>query len=136
MNSWGIELTASQDVIAIWTSMAVLPPPLSALLLTVFLVYIVIIGPIIEEFMFREVLHGCLQQNINNPLMRTLVNGTLFGAAHLSPFQGWTNLPIFLITGLMGCVFAALREISGDTIAPSTAHMLNNGVSMAHFLLK
>ncbi len=68
-------------------------------------------------------------------MLRVAVNGFLFGACHLSPFQGWTNIPVFIVTGVMGVVFTILREFTGDTLACSTAHILNNALACANMSL-
>ncbi|PCI92977.1 hypothetical protein COB11_06150 [Candidatus Aerophobetes bacterium] len=101
--------------------------------------YVTIIGPVLEEWMFREVFHEGLVRftasiwgpNTNDTIQvvcRVFSNGILFGAAHLLPFQGWANVPIFVATALMGMVFAALREYTGDCQASCIAHMVNNTV--------
>ncbi len=125
----------NQDAKVIWNGIASISTPLLAIVLKVaFLAYVVVIGPIFEEYLFRTQLHEWLKQRIDQPAVRVLANGFLFGLAHLSPFQGWANLPIFALTGFGGCVLSALREETGDIIAPSAAHILNNGLSMMQFL--
>jgi membrane protease YdiL (CAAX protease family) len=136
MVRWGFDLSPAQDIMAIWTAAACFPSPLNIVLLTALVAFIVIIGPIIEEFVFRHLLHGCLEGITDNPVLRVLANGVIFGAAHLSSAQGWKNVPIFLVTGLLGIVNSALREATGDIVSSSTAHILHNGTVMGFFLLK
>jgi len=125
----------NQDVKVLLNGVASISYPLLAIVLKVaLLAYIVVIGPIYEEYLFRTKLHEWLKEQIDQPAMRVLANGFLFGLAHLSPSQGWANLPIFALTGFGGCVLSALREETGDIIAPSAAHILNNGLAMAQFL--
>lgn len=117
-------------------------------LLASFIFYVVILGPLLEEALFRggfnvwmkNKMEGWGYDVMNNSLHKALywtICGTFFGAAHLSPTQGWTNLPIFIGTSLMGIFFSSLKdEASNDLTAPSVAHMLNNGISVTRLLLK
>lgn len=103
-------------------------------------VYTIILGPILEEWLFRDLLHNNMRTWIKNPdsschkVVRVLLNGLIFGTVHLSPFRGWANAPIFLISFLLGTTFAALREVTGNTVASTTTHILHNGDAMLYFL--
>lgn len=58
-----------------------------------------------------------------------LKTSIIFGAMHLSPFQGLANIPIFIVISVIGFCFGLLAELTGDLWAPTTAHMLNNTLS-------
>lgn len=62
------------------------------------------------------------------------LNGLLFGLLHTTYNQGWNNLGILAITTFLGCLYAALREATGDTLASTIAHSLHNLEAMRLFL--
>jgi len=140
-----LNLTAvatDQDVFQIWNAFDYLPYRfISQAFKAALLGYVVIGAPLIEEAIFRDKLQSSMKDWVSDPettyntVMRVFGNGFFFGAAHLSPFQGWANVPIFFATFLMGCVYSALREATGDITASTTAHMLHNGTAMLQFLL-
>ena len=129
-----IEVTSTQDVYQIWDSLGgVYPNFLSLALKTAFLGFVVIIGPVWEEFLFRE----CLFIDFDGPLGKMISitgNGFIFGLYHLSPFQGWANIPIFFATFALGVIFAAQRSATGDITASATTHILYNGFCMYKLL--
>ncbi len=89
---------------------------------------VVVLGPIVEEWLFREKLEAKLREWTHIPALRICMNGLLFGLLHVWRFPTWALFPKFVITTFGGCVAAALREKTGDIIAPSAAHILHNGV--------
>lgn len=142
MKSMGIQFSQSQDIMRILKSFNCVGLSLFGGAIKVALVaYIAIIGPIVEEVLFRETLYNyqkSVQREPNSTeskIIRVVSNGVIFGACHLSPFQGWLNVPIFLITGIMGILLALLRELTGNIVASSTTHILHNSTSMAHYFL-
>lgn len=109
---------------------------------TLFIAYIVFGAPIIEEWIFRDELYSA-QLSLDNHstesvkvASRVAWNGAIFGLCHLDPLQGWTNVPIFVTISTMGMVLAYLREITGDTTASTTTHMLHNGSAMLQYMGK
>lgn len=138
--SYGCDVSPKQDVMQVWDELSELPAVFSIPLKTVLGVYIVALGPILEEVIFRYALRDFLanvvvdQNTFWGKVEMVLLNGLAFGAAHLSPGQGWTNVIMFVFTFLFGCVLAILREVTGDIIAPSAAHIANNGAYMIQFL--
>jgi len=111
--------------------------------------YAVILGPIIEEVIFRGCINpwikGKLEENgydiANNSLHKALywtLCGTAFGAAHFSPTQGWMNVPIIGALSAGGVILSMLKdEETSDITAPTAAHVTNNGLAIAaHFLTK
>ena len=141
LTGWKCDVSADQDVFAIWKGFDSLPTAiLRGAVKAAMLSYIVIFGPLLEEFIFRSGLQSWMKSWVENPdnvlnqVSRIVGNGLVFGAAHLSPFQGWYNVPVFCITALMGCMYALLTEATGDITASSTAHMTHNGIAMHSFL--
>ena len=124
--------------------------------------FAVLIAPITEEHLFRDLGFRPLSKGETDPVLRLIQteapnnltervsrivkNGLIFGAIHLpnalvfsafylSPSLLCLSIPIFCATSLMGCALATLRDITGDTTAPIAAHMMNNGF-VAFQLLK
>lgn len=141
MKSLALDLSKPQDILAIYNFTEKIKYKFISLVFKAALLgFIVFLGPILEESLFRDKLHNIMRNWFNNPdsitgkILRVGGNGLIFGACHLSPFQGWLNVPIFLVTFLLGCIFAGLREATGDLTACTTAHILHNGVSMFLFM--
>lgn len=141
MKSLACDVSKPQDIVAVFNFTNKIKYTFIAMAFKAALIgFIVIGGPIIEERLFRDKLHNIMRNWVHNPdslkgkIIRVGGNGLIFGACHLSPFQGWANIPIFLVTFLLGCLFTALRESTGDLTACTTAHILHNGVTMIAFL--
>lgn len=130
---WGIDAHQSQTPIAIFDAIAaVMTPFLRTLLKVGMTVYLVLLGPILEEWIFRNKfwVEGTRQEYFATKLFRLVANAVVFGLLHISPSQGWMNLPIFLIVTLSGLVLASLREYTGSSRAPTIAHILHNSTMM------
>jgi membrane protease YdiL (CAAX protease family) len=114
-----------------WNKVGAASHPLLILAWRVFvLLTVVVVGPILEECLFREKLEAKLREWTHIPALRIGMNGLLFGLIHVWRFPIWALFPKFVITTFGGCVAAALREKTGDIIAPSAAHILHNGVAI------
>jgi membrane protease YdiL (CAAX protease family) len=135
------DLSSPQEAVQIWNSLQSVQALAVKTLLNVawkalFLMYVVLLGPLVEEYLFRGCLQTWMQNLFANPdsaasiALRIVGNGFTFGLCHLSPCQGWMNVPIFLCTMLAGCIYAALREYTGGTTASSVTHIMNNGIAM------
>lgn len=88
----------------------------------------VIMGPIVEEFIFRKAIFGFFKKDITGLIVSTL----LFGSIHL---LSEPNLTSALINGtsyfLMGGVFGFIYLKSGKNIfAPILVHMLSNLIAI------
>lgn len=133
--------SSQADPISIWNFLKGGLNPLQTILKSLFIFYVVILGPVIEERFFRDSLQnklksiltdlGCDLTYYKTEILLHVLNGALFGLFHLSPFQGVMNLPVFVTTTLLGIFFSWLKEKTGDLKAPTTAHILNNGVIVA-----
>ena len=132
----GINIQDVQDVKIILEIPKRLPLPLRAPVLTYLYSYVSFFGPIYEETFFREKIYSWIkeQQEGSNTtvakITRITLNGIAFGACHLSPFQGWFNIPIFVLTTFMGIIFVSLREWRGSITACTSAHIANNMLAL------
>ncbi len=141
MSGWKYDMSFDQEVFSIWKSLSDLPTALVQYAAkTALLSFVVLFGPIHEEFLFRQWLQTWMRSWVANPDsltnkgLRVLGNGVIFGAAHISPTQGWVNVPIFCITGMVGVALAIMKEATGDITAATAAHVTYNGIAMYSFL--
>ena len=83
---------------------------------------IAIVGPVLEELLFRgAITHALLQQY--NPTKAILISALLFGVFHINPAQ---ILPAFLI----GILLAWTYYKTGSLIPCILMHVLNNSLSV------
>lgn len=136
----GVELSEmNQDAMVVFGSSKAHP-----LLMGLLGVYIGIIGPILEEILFREniqsffreVTHGWEVPEVVKKGAVILGTAVLFGLAHLSPHQNFqTNFFVVAQTFLMGTGYSLLREVTGNIVASSAAHMSHNTLVLMNFLM-
>ncbi len=107
---------------------------------------LVVIEPVVKEAIFRGWIHDrtkSLQEWVWGPradstiqkIVRVVISGVIFGSYHLSPFQGWANIPIFVATGSAGIVLAALKEWRGNSTSNVTAHMIHNVIALTQLVV-
>ncbi len=78
-----------------------------------------IVAPVVEETLFRGVFYHYLRRRL--PMVgAAAISGFIFAAIHP---QGVLAIPAL---GMIGFVFAMLREWRGSIIASMTAHFANN----------
>ncbi|MCK4933998.1 MAG: CPBP family intramembrane metalloprotease, partial [Simkaniaceae bacterium] len=128
MVSYEYDMTCSQEAILLLDFLGPWYNPAKILLIS----YITLFGPIIEEVIFREGLHQCYSEVTQ--MERICVSSVIFGLMHLSPLQGWVNIPIVCATTFLGAILHILREMTGDIIAPSAAHITNNTLAIHEYL--
>ncbi|GGE86048.1 CPBP family intramembrane glutamic endopeptidase [Priestia taiwanensis] len=87
-----------------------------------FIVVVAILGPILEEIVFRYVLFGALRKKLNF-LFSALISSFIFAIVH----QDFAHL---LVYTSMGFVFAFLYVKTKRIIVPIFAHMLMNALVM------
>lgn len=100
--------------------------------------YAVFGGPAIEEALFRKHFYRLLETDSlpkAGQIAALFTNALFFAAAHLSPYQGWSNLPIFAFTFTIGLAFTLLRFQTGDTYACTIAHSTANALALRAFLM-
>ena len=90
----------------------------------------VIAAPVIEELVFRGlVLRGFLSRMV--PAVAILLQGVLFGVAHVDPVRGWGNLGLALVLSGVGVVFGVAAYLT-RRLGPSViAHAIFNAVVLA-----
>ena len=91
----------------------------------IFIILIAIVGPILEEFVFRKVIFGEIYELIKGNrgvafVISVLISGFIFSAAH-------SDFNHTLIYMGMSVVFSGLYVLSNRIIVPIAAHMLMNG---------
>lgn len=90
----------------------------------------VIAAPVIEELVFRGlVLRGFLSRM--GPMIAILLQGVLFGVAHVDPVRGWGNLGLALVLSGVGVVFGVSAYLTRRLGASVIAHAIFNGVVLA-----
>ncbi len=106
---------------------------LSSLLLRV-LVIIPIGTVLVEELIFRGVIHGLLSRLVT-PLAALAIGAVIFGLWHVFPAwratSGGVNVAVtFLSTMVAGLGFGWLRVRSGSVAAPALAHLGTNTIAL------
>lgn len=90
----------------------------------------VVIAPIVEEVIFRGlVLRGLL--SVMTAPLAVVLQGVLFGAAHIAPSAGWDNLGLVLVLSAVGCGFGLGAYLTRRVGAGMIAHSIYNGVVIA-----
>lgn len=92
-----------------------------------FLILPALIGPIIEEFVFRKVLFGALQRKMN-VYFAAIISSFVFAIFHLEI----THLLIYFV---MGIIFTFLYAKTRRIIVPIIVHMSLNTISVTMQLL-
>ncbi|EIT84409.1 CAAX amino protease [Fictibacillus macauensis ZFHKF-1] len=87
-----------------------------------FLLVTCIIGPIIEEIIFRKIIFGSLYKRMNF-FLSAVISALVFAAAHF-------DFVHILIYTAMGLTFSFLYVISGRIIVPIIAHVAMNSIVM------
>ncbi|WP_255152888.1 CPBP family intramembrane glutamic endopeptidase [Halorarius halobius] len=91
---------------------------------------VVLVAPA-EEWLFRGVIQGRLRQRVG-PVPAIAGSSLLFGSMHLANYSG-ALLPVFAGAALIvvvGCVFGALYEYTGNLTVPIVTHATYNVVLM------
>lgn len=78
-----------------------------------------ILGPIAEEFVFREAALGSMLRNKINPMRAIFISAVLFGVVHGNPAQ----IPF---AAAMGIILGYIYYKTGNIVVPALIHILNN----------
>lgn len=97
------------------------------------LVSIVIVAPIVEEFLFRGVLQTYLKRRFN-PKTAILLASACFGLFHFSPEQGWGNVSIIGSLFVFGTFLGYVYERQGSLYASIGLHLAFNFISSVRIL--
>ncbi|MBO4642764.1 MAG: CPBP family intramembrane metalloprotease [Bacteroidaceae bacterium] len=84
---------------------------------------VAIIGPVVEELVFREAILGHMLRNRVEPWTAMIVSAILFGAIHMNPAQ----IPF---AAIMGLLLAIIYYKTGNIIITSIIHILNNSLAV------
>jgi membrane protease YdiL (CAAX protease family) len=102
--------------------------------LIVFLVVLAgVVAPLTEELLFRGVLLRGLTDRL--PIAGAIVvQGLVFGCAHLLWDGGWGNVGLIIPLALVGCVLGFLARWTGRVSAGMVAHCLFNMAQLALYV--
>lgn len=82
-----------------------------------------LLGPIIEEFIFRESILGYMLRGGVNKWVAIGISSLVFGLVHLNPAQ----VPF---AAAMGVILGIIYYKTGNIVIPSILHILNNSVAV------
>lgn len=92
-------------------------------------IMVCILAPVFEEIIFRGIiLKGMLNFNIK-PTIAILINGFVFGCAHMNPWQ-------FIGAGILGIIFGIVYYRTKSLFLPILLHFLNNTLSYSLMLMQ
>ena len=83
-----------------------------------------VVGPIVEELVFREGIQGTMLRSGVRPWKAMLFSALLFGLIHVNPAQ----VPFTFVVGLM---LAVIYQVTGNVVVTSLIHILNNSIAVA-----
>ena len=86
----------------------------------------VIAAPVVEEMVFRGVVMRGLRSRLPITVV-VVVQGLLFGAAHIDPVRGIGNIGLVLVLAGVGVTFGAATALLGRIGPSMVAHALFNG---------
>ncbi|MCF7884984.1 MAG: CPBP family intramembrane metalloprotease [Candidatus Marinimicrobia bacterium] len=84
---------------------------------------IVVLGPFIEEIVFRGFFQRVLEQRLSNVTHAVLISAFTFAVLHFNP---WWLIQIYIL----GFVMAFFAYRTGSIVLPLIVHALNNGISV------
>lgn len=111
-----------------------IPSHLSAVGVTVSVVYAVLVAPIHEEFFFRGILFRSLRDR-HGFWVGALGSGAAFGLIHYLPAPWFDSLLLMLVMVFTGFALAYLYERRGNIVANMVAHAMFNVVGMVLILV-
>ena len=83
---------------------------------------IAIVGPIVEEIMFRGLIYRSLEKAIETPWIPIVISGVMFGAWHGSFIQG-------VYTAILGMILAYYYKKTRSLFLVIMVHIINNFLS-------
>ena len=94
----------------------------------------VVAAPVVEEIVFRGMVLRALMSSMRvGPAV--VVQGVLFGLAHVDPSRGIGNVGLVILLSSVGCVLGAAAVVTRRLAAPMIAHAIVNALAMAIALL-
>ena len=98
-------------------------------LFVVLFVTAVIVAPLTEELVFR----GLIQRGLTarwNPWIATGLQALVFGAAHLTPTEGWGNVDLIVSLAVMGFGLGLFARLTGRLGTSMLAHAVFNAIQL------
>jgi hypothetical protein len=90
---------------------------------------VVVIAPVVEEIAFRGlVLRGMV--SLMHPALAVVLQGVMFGAAHIDPARGDGNIGLVMVLSTVGIVLGAATYLVGRLWPAVIAHAILNGIAM------
>lgn len=89
-----------------------------------------IVAPLTEELLFRGMILRGLQSRWG-VATSIVVQAAVFGAAHVTPGEGWGNVDLILSLTIMGVGLAGFSALTGRLGASITAHALFNCLQLS-----
>ena len=87
-----------------------------------------IIGPIVEEFVFREALLGSMLKGGMNKWVAITASALVFGIIHWNPAQ----IPFATVIGF---IFGIIYYKTGNIVIPSILHIVNNSTAVVMMVM-
>ena len=81
-----------------------------------------VLGPILEEVLFRGAIQGFLMRKFSNPWVGIVIASAIFGIVHLNPVQVFYAF-------FLGLVFGWLYYRTGSLMPCIVGHVLNNSLA-------
>lgn len=94
---------------------------------------ILVMAPLIEEFLFRGCIQNWLRKHIGTPLA-IIITSLFFAFMHYSPSQGASNFPLIISLFSFSLYLGFLYEKTRSLLAPMILHMTFNGISVIRIL--
>ena len=89
---------------------------------------IALIGPIVEELVFREGIQGSLERSGKPFWMAAVISSLCFGLMHMNPAQ----IPFAFV---MGLILSVIYHKTGNAVVTSIVHILNNSLAVVQINL-
>ena len=87
-----------------------------------------VIGPIVEEFVFREALLGSMLKGGMNKWVAITASALVFGIIHWNPAQ----IPFATVIGF---IFGIIYYKTGNIVIPSILHIVNNSTAVVMMIV-
>lgn len=101
--------------------------PLSGLILALALFVTIIVGPLVEELLFRGFMYRGLESSLGT-VATVLITGVTFGLVHALYGYGWDHVAG---SAFFGLVLGLLRWLTGGITASFVCHALGNAPSIS-----
>ena len=87
-----------------------------------------VVGPIVEELVFREAVQGYMHRNGVDPWMAIMISSLCFGIIHFNPAQ----VPFAFCIGL---ILGMIYYKTGSVVLTSLVHVFNNSMAVLEMRL-